>query len=108
MALCVVVVVQVAMRLKIEWDIAGILRNWNDMLAKRVCDAGLIEDVRVLAGEITNNDEGSVDQREHVLNDYRMVPYVINPLTLHPVTLSRLHNRSMDSSKTCAEWHHDR
>ena len=56
MALCIVVILQIAMCLKIERYVVWILRDWNHVLTERVSDPGFVKDIRVLAGEITHDD----------------------------------------------------
>jgi hypothetical protein len=61
MALRIVVVLQVPMCLEVERNVARMLGDRYDVLAKGAGDAGFVKDVWVLAGEVAYDDVGAVD-----------------------------------------------
>nr|WP_139291396.1 hypothetical protein [Paracoccus sp. SM22M-07] len=96
-----------AMMTKIEGNVGRRLRYWDDALAQGVGNPGLVEDVRILIGEIANDNVGFENQAEHILDDRGMLPNVFRPQ--HPISGSL--RRLLDGAEnrleaSCERGHH--
>ena len=48
--------------LKIEWNVCVSLGDQNYFATKRVCDTNLVEDIRIPACAVTDDDTGPVNE----------------------------------------------
>jgi len=83
------------------------LGNWNNVFAKGVRYACFIHYVRVFAGEVNDYDVRSENQTKDVLDDYAVLPYVVNAKATEVCRFTSIADRCVDRRKFGAERHHD-
>ena len=71
-----------AERAEIEWHVIHALRDEDDFLARSVSYPDFVEHVRVLAGQVADNHLSRANEFEDVVQNVRMQPEIVSPLTL--------------------------
>lgn len=78
------------------------------MLSKGVRNTAFIKDVRISAGEVADNYVRLEYERENILDNRRVNPYVIYPLTLQFSLNGSGFYGFEHRFQTWVEWHHHR
>ena len=92
----------------VKWDVLCALRNHDHALAQHVRDTHLVEHIRVPSREVADDNTGTGDQRNDVLDDVVMNPDVVGTTALHPRSRDRRLQCVVDGVETSIKWHHHR
>ena len=68
-------VLKVSAMANIKGHVVPVLSNYYDFLAQRVAHSKFIEDVRIAAGHIGDNNASRTNRLPNVLNDFAIVEY---------------------------------
>src|SRR5687767_2288756 len=94
--------------LEVEGNVVSVLGDRNDRPPKRMRDPRFIKHVRVLVGEVADDDVRSIDQRKNILNDLVLFPNVVSSLAVHSGSGCRFLNGRINRVEACTERHHNR
>lgn len=93
---------------QIKRNIVLILSDENDLASKGMSNARFVEHIWVTACAVTDHDPRSIDQRDDVLNDCRVLPDIIRSPASQASIVSGLADAVVNGSETRVEGHHRR
>src|SRR5471030_327460 len=93
---------------KVERDVRIMLSDQNYILAHRMRDTSLVEDICVLARQVTDHDACSANQSYHVLDNRIIVPDVIGAHAIHADNLDCSPQGANHTVEPSIERHHHR
>ena len=64
--------------LQIKWNVLGILHDRDDCSPKSMSYARLVKHVGVSIAKITDNGPRPINERKNILDDFRLVPNLID------------------------------
>ena len=91
---------------KVKWNIALTLCDQDYLPPQRVGDAHFIENIWVPTRTVTHYDAGTVNKRNHILNDRGILPNVISPPAPKPRIGSGLPYTIINRVESGIERHH--
>ena len=91
---------------KVEWYILFALRDENHLASERVGDARFVEHIRISSRAVADDNAGTVDQGNHVLNDRGVFPNIVGAAAPKRRVIGSLSYAFINRIECSVEGHH--